>query len=580
MTSARVPAHPYSWLSASRIVYACCLAIMLLSGILIIRNVTLWYDEAMYYVNIRDASWRELLLGLPFYDQAAPFGYSAVLKIIQSLFGMNEILLRLPSLAGLACIAIVASRLPGLSALERALFCILLVSSSVVFEYSTYMKHYVWEFFFMILVVSQNIPESLVYRRPILRTFCLLVATVFSFQLVIVIAAVGLTAALREAKSILAMRAIAGDAGQGAPASTRKRLRDSSIVLLPLILISVVEVAKYVLVTRGASAIILTNYRYAVDFGYIDQQGMFEFYAVQMLGIFWYHFVEVPMSIVVFLASLVLGIAMAVYRRRGVSIGFFLLLAVVITLNAIGFYPLLPGRFTVLLVLPFAFFMALGMAEVVERLGRRGRIVAVSAVAMLCTIGPVLVAMRPPGQHARQLLAAARSQLDATPAPSGIVLLTIGSEPLLDAYFGPFGDRSACMMSPARILGWTNRCAVLRQPGKDKGFAGSDTPWFIMNDIGHVMFGLPVRHVDASVVEHWTADYVDFLFRQVCAVPDAIVLVSHLRRSFTQQLQDRFAHAGTLRIEVDETRRTDGKSGDGIVLRWHRTKDGNEGCDR
>jgi len=572
MTSARVQAHPRSWVDESRIVYGCCLAIMLLSGILILRNVPLWYDETAYYVNIRDASWRELLFGLPFYDQAAPFGYSAVLKTIQAAFGMNEILLRLPSLLGWASIAIVASRFPGLSALERALFCILIVSSSVIFEYSTYMKHYVWEFFFLLLVVSQNIPESPVYRRPVFRTLCLLIASVFSFQVAIVIAAVGLTVAVREALPILA-RGIAGSGGQGARLLTRERIRDVSIALMPLVFITVVEVAKYVLVTKGASAIILTNYRYAVDFGYLDRQGVLEFYAVQMFAIFWYHFVEVPVSMVVLLASLFLGMAIAIYRRRTVSIAFFMLLAVAIALNAAGFYPLLPGRFTLLLALPLAFFMALGMAEVAGRLGPRFRIAAVAGIAILCTAGPVLMAMRPLGQHTRQLLAVARSQLNATSAPASAVLLTVGSQPLVDAYFGPFGDRTACVVSLPGMLGWTNRCAILRRPGKDAGFVGSDTPWFIVNDIGHAMFGLPIRHVDASTVARWTADYADFLFRQACTVPDAVVLVSHFRRSFIPQLEDRFARAGTLRLESDETRRTDGRSGDGIVLRWRRTRD-------
>jgi len=574
-STARV--HFSWWPHAHHAVYACCLAVLVLSALLIGRNVTLWFDEATYFVNIRDARWDQLFGLLPFYDQAAPVGYSAILKIMQAVFGLNEILLRLPSFVALALIGVVASQFPGISKLERALFCILLLSSSTLFQYSAYMKHYVWEFFFIILVMSQNIPESPVYRRPLLRVSCLFIAIICSVQAALTLAALGLTVALREIGPLLwNWRSWA--AGGERTALWRKRIHDGFVMLLPLILGSIVEIVKYVLVAREATTIVVENYKYTFDFGYAYQEGYLEFYTASIYNIIRFNFGESELSAFLFLSMFLVGMAYAIYRRRKEASTFALLIVIALLLNAAGFYPLLPGRYSLALVLSLSFFMALGVAALAEPLGPGVKLIAAAAFAIVCTVTPIEVTMLHQGQQARQLLAEVRSQLDGKMPQPRAILLTLGSQPLVDAYLGPFGDPAACHNSSPKVLGWTNRCSQLRQRGKDYAFVGSHTPWFIMNYIAHVSFGKGVRDVEASTVRTWTADYIDFLFRQACTVPSATIAISHLTRSFARAIDERFMAGGTVEKEIDENRRGEEGMGDGIVLRWRRATDGAGGC--
>src|SRR3974390_2634127 len=119
-----------------------------------IPHLTLWFDEATYFVNVRDISWYEILKPLPFYNIVAPFGYTAVLKLVYQLVGLNEYALRAPSLVAYAGVFMVAMGFPSLTRLERAAFSVILCSSFVLLDYSFQAKHYLLELFFIVLLIA------------------------------------------------------------------------------------------------------------------------------------------------------------------------------------------------------------------------------------------------------------------------------------------------------------------------------------------------------------------------------------------------------------------------------------------
>ena len=114
----------------------------------LVHPPTLWLDEAMLIVNVRDIAWRNLFAPLPFYDQAAPIAYVALLKLIHGLAGLHEALLRLPSLAALLVTLALIARLPGTCRTTRVLAAALLAGSFVTARIATDVKPYMFEALF------------------------------------------------------------------------------------------------------------------------------------------------------------------------------------------------------------------------------------------------------------------------------------------------------------------------------------------------------------------------------------------------------------------------------------------------
>ena len=139
-------------------------SLLILGSLLRLRqyqiNRSLWLDEAMLSLNIRDRSFLGLLKPLD-YDQGAPIGFLLVEKISVSLFGNNEYALRLfPLLAGLVGMWLfylllqrtVSSKIAQLGALGLFVFHPNLIS------FSAEAKQYSIDVFFSTLLLFFSVP--------------------------------------------------------------------------------------------------------------------------------------------------------------------------------------------------------------------------------------------------------------------------------------------------------------------------------------------------------------------------------------------------------------------------------------
>ena len=114
----------------------------------------------MLFVNVRDIAWHELFHPLPFYDQTAPFAYIALLKAIESIVGLQETVLRLPSwLALIATFALIA-RLPETGRTTRILIAALIAGSFVTARIVTDAKPYMFEALFAFAMMIAFHPRA------------------------------------------------------------------------------------------------------------------------------------------------------------------------------------------------------------------------------------------------------------------------------------------------------------------------------------------------------------------------------------------------------------------------------------
>ena len=134
-------------ITAPSLILTLAVAVVLIAAVKAVPYVTLWFDEAAFFVNIRDTAWADVLRPLAYYDQAAPFGYVVLTKLLYQVFGLNEYVLRAPSLLAFVGVLLLSARFPGLNRLEAALFSLILLSSQILLQYSFQTKPYLVEFF-------------------------------------------------------------------------------------------------------------------------------------------------------------------------------------------------------------------------------------------------------------------------------------------------------------------------------------------------------------------------------------------------------------------------------------------------
>ena len=77
--------------------------------VVVLRSRSLWLDEAALGYSVVSRSYAQLLLPLA-YNQVAPIGYLLFAKIGNSLFGYNDIAIRLPSLVAYLGLVVILAR--------------------------------------------------------------------------------------------------------------------------------------------------------------------------------------------------------------------------------------------------------------------------------------------------------------------------------------------------------------------------------------------------------------------------------------------------------------------------------------
>lgn len=511
---------------------------------------TFWFDEATFLVNVRDVAWVDILRPLPFYDQASPLLFIALEKLLYAAFGISEYALRLPSLLAYLGMSVLALRFPTMRAAERLIFAVSLCASLVVVDYAVQAKHYLVEMFSLLLLLFVHLqPED---RRPLalvrLGVVLLAIAAAPTAPIVILGLFIGLAA----------------DAMLKARGSQKRRdIASESMLLAPLLVGGIVDAVYYIVFLKPVANAQLLVYRYTFDYGYADHTSFPLFVLRRLYGIIveQYHPFGIPMTV---LAAVGAVVSYRRYRRHALTFSAVLLVAIL--LNALGMFPLLIGRFSLVLLPTLAFFAAIGAAAIADKLQAW---LPPAACVMFLAIVIGLPAWRwavsiPHGQQAKRSLSVVAQALHGDITNDTPVMVTMGSQPVIDLYFGPFGGGHACDASPAGVIGWTDRCSRPRRPPAEEKFVGAQTRWYIMNYIGHVSFGGSQKDMPAAVVAQWTDEYIGYLSRQICAHRSAYLFNVHLQKSFIDKIQQDGA-VSEWSVVADDSRQADGS--DGIVMR-------------
>jgi len=136
------------------------LLIIISTGILIsilnlLHNRSLWLDEAMLALNIVNKSYSQLLLPLDM-GQVAPIGFLYMEKLMVSLFGNQDLVLRIfPLLAFIFSIPFffIFSKKLFNSTLHGLLVCSFFNLNQLLLSYSSMVKQYSTDIFIMLLIV-------------------------------------------------------------------------------------------------------------------------------------------------------------------------------------------------------------------------------------------------------------------------------------------------------------------------------------------------------------------------------------------------------------------------------------------
>lgn len=190
----RILAHP-------ALPWAIIAAGILLRLRLYLANFSLWLDEAMLAVSVRDTEFAGLFAPLIEYSQTAPIGFLLVVKSLSLLFGNGEPVLRLlPLLAGIGALVLfhpVAKRLLPLplSLVALALFA----GNEHLLRYSAEFKQYSCDVFFavlLLLLALRALDRNLCRTSLVVLGAAGIVAVYFSFAALFVLAGFGLTFAM------------------------------------------------------------------------------------------------------------------------------------------------------------------------------------------------------------------------------------------------------------------------------------------------------------------------------------------------------------------------------------------------
>lgn len=126
--------------------------LMLPLVIVICRNRSLWLDEAALGYNIVSRSYSQLLQPL-LYSQVAPIGYLLFSKACNSLFGHNDIAIRIPSIVAYLCMFLMLARRAHRSP-EGLFRFVLIVAAAGVIKYAFELKQYIYDVLLMAVLLN------------------------------------------------------------------------------------------------------------------------------------------------------------------------------------------------------------------------------------------------------------------------------------------------------------------------------------------------------------------------------------------------------------------------------------------
>ena len=122
--------------------------------VVVLRSRSLWLDEAALGYSVVSRSYAQLLLPLA-YNQVAPIGYLLFAKIGNSLFGYNDIAIRLPSLVAYLGLVVILARGATRSPAGLLRF-VLIVAAAGVIKYGFDLKPYICDVLLMVLLLEHG----------------------------------------------------------------------------------------------------------------------------------------------------------------------------------------------------------------------------------------------------------------------------------------------------------------------------------------------------------------------------------------------------------------------------------------
>jgi hypothetical protein len=482
-------------LDASHVVLGFVAIVMLGLLLRLLTRHTFWYDEAMLLTNITEGTLGELFGPLPFYDQAAPLLYVLLLKLIHTLAGLNEVLLRLPSwFAGGAALWIMARRMPGLTNLERACAAAVLAGSYTFAYLTTEAKQYNFEVLCACVLMAFFQGPAASVRGLAARLAFLLGAMMAASTFPVLVFAVGAVDQLRGVRRLADMKGIVWP-----------RVAAGGWVLA---VAAVCYVPYYLVHVRPAYQAVLGNFGYTYEsFGFARTS----IFPVWLVGNVW-DIIESHFAI--FGVLIIAAVAVGILRLRGRGTAYpaqaATLAATIIALNAAGLFPLLPARFSVFLMPWLAVLAGVAVAWVLSLVADRGIRVLLAAAAMCIVMVPALHCIADPTEHESRrsvaFLKAAQSAPDKLP-----VAVTVSAQPVYDLYLKtpvvPGADRC---IAPG-IIGYTNRCRAIKTPGEATTFAGPSTKWYLLNYVSVIGRGLEPVGFTGPAPQAYADSYIEWL---------------------------------------------------------------------
>jgi hypothetical protein len=123
-------------------------------AIVVAGNRSLWLDEAALGYNIVSRSYAQLLGPLA-YVQVAPIGFLLFSKLCNSLFGHNDIAIRVPSMVAYVALFVILARRARRSPAGVLRF-VLIAGAAGVIKYAFDLKPYIYDVLLMVLLLDQG----------------------------------------------------------------------------------------------------------------------------------------------------------------------------------------------------------------------------------------------------------------------------------------------------------------------------------------------------------------------------------------------------------------------------------------
>lgn len=493
---------------------------------------TLWFDEAMLFVNVRDIAWRELFVPLPFYDQVAPVAYIALLKAIHAVAGLSEAALRLPSWLALIATFAVIARLPDTDRTTRLIAAALLAGSFVTARIVTDAKPYMFEALAAFTMMVAFHPRARgAWASASLRLALLAAALAMTTAFPLVAFAIGAPMILGLARADLAARR---------PVVRWQCLRPATLFAVALALYAV-YFAGYL---SPSLKLVAANHAYGYGpSGYAPDGTFYPLWLIGRLGDIiashwqaWTSFI----AIAALAGGYVLAKRHSVYAAQAGA-----LLAIVVAANAAGFFPVMEERFSVFLLPWLTLLAASGLAGAIARLPSPVPRSLAASACVAAALLPAVDAVRDPFHHQ------ARASLGrAAAAPEIPLVTTLAGQAIVDAYRtgGPF-DREDCTVAAA--LATTTRCTA-RRDDRDGRFEGAATKWYLLNYAEVALWGGSDHGFPGASLDAFAAAYYDWIAASLRRHQRAHLLVVQGNARMLAALRSRLGPGERLIRVVDE----------------------------